>query len=94
MGVTAGKEDGMNYDQWDKKISPYLYDIRYYAEWISYSARNLQYAAQHLPARPAWDTLAREELSKAIVEMNTVVHSLESALKRYDDLPVIIEAAE
>ena len=84
----------MKLDQWDKKISPYLQDIRYYSDWIGYSARNLQYAAQHLPARPAWETLAREELTKAIVEMHTVIHALEGALKRYDDLPIIVEAAE
>jgi hypothetical protein len=87
--------------EWDKMIAPALRSIEENSMWIKhncerineYSAR-LEYAIKKLKQRPTFDTRARDELTKSIAALHTTLSLCRSALNAYDNLPVMLEAAE
>lgn len=80
----------MKTQDWER-IGPRLQDLDYYARAITGHARMIQLAAQSLPARPAWETVAREELNKAEQQLRVALAVVQGARDVYDRLPVIVE---
>lgn len=80
----------MNTQDW-QRIGPRLHDIEYYTQALTGNVRMIQLAAQSLPARPAWGTMAREELGKAEQQLQIALAVVRGAREIYDRLPVIVE---
>ena len=81
----------MKLEQWDTKIAPNLNKIQGASGWLAHYARDLQHAAEMLPARPAWGTVAREFLNDAERELILALAIVRTTRDRYDNLPVIVE---
>lgn len=84
----------MRLDEWDKRIGPRLQDIEYSSKTIARHARYIQANARNLPARPAWETLARAALDDAEAELRIGLAVVQATRSHYDALQVIAEAAE
>ena len=52
----------------------------------------MQQHLEDLPARPAWETLARDNLNKLEIMLRMLLASTQAMQRRYDNLPVIIES--
>jgi hypothetical protein len=68
-----------------------LQDLERYARHLAGDAKGIQLAAQALPARPAWESVAREELDKAEQALRLAIAVVQGARDVYDRLPVIVE---
>lgn len=80
----------MNSQDW-LRITPRLQELEYYARRMGENAKNIQLAAQSMPARPAWESLARDELNKAEQALRLSLAVVQGARDVYDRLPVIVE---
>ena len=84
----------MHLDDWDKRIDIKLQDLDYCSGKMAFYSRHIQFLAQTLPMRPAWQTKARDELNKAETELRIALSIVQAAQRSYDHAPVIVEAAE
>lgn len=75
--------------EWDKRIGPRLNDIEYSGNAIARHARYIQDRTTTLPARPAWESKAREVLNEAEIELRMALAVIQVAQKEYDNLPVL-----
>jgi hypothetical protein len=81
----------MKLAEWDKNIAPKLNKISGAAGWLCHYAKDIQSAANALPARPAWESLAREYLNSAERELMIALATVRGVRDVYDNLPVIVE---
>jgi hypothetical protein len=82
----------MKLEDWDRRIAPHLQAIgRCYAR-MAIEGSKLQNHLDDLPARPAWNTLARDNLNKLETMLRVLLAATQAAQRRYDDLPIIIES--
>ena len=84
----------MRLEAWDKRVGPKLQDLEYSGNTIARHARYIQANIKELPARPAWETLARDSLGKAEIELRTALAVVQMAQRQYDAMQIIAEAAE
>ncbi len=82
----------MNLREWDQQIGPRLNDLTHYGTWMALYASNMLIAAQNLPARPAWETMARDALNQAERDLRAALGAVQEAQRRYDTAPIIIDA--
>lgn len=80
----------MKMEMWDK-IGPRLHELEFSAQLMANNAKAIQLSVQGLPARPAWETLAREELNKAEQALRIALAVVQGAQSIYDRLPVTVE---
>lgn len=81
----------MRLEESDKKVAPTLNKILGAAGWLNYYAKDLQGAVKALPARPVWETLARDSLTAAETELMLALAMVRATRDIYDKLPVIVE---
>lgn len=62
----------MPLEDWDKRVSPHLYDIGANCRWIMYYTKHIAVALKALPVRPEWETIAEADLSNAIEVLDDV----------------------
>lgn len=82
----------MKLEDWDRRIAPHLQAIGSCYVRIAVEASKLQHHLEDLPARPAWETLARDNLNKLEVMLRQLLAATQAMQRRYDDLPIIIES--
>lgn len=80
--------------QWDEQVSPRLTAIDNRCRWITEKAADLEQIVSGIPVRPAWETMARDELNNAEIALVRALAAVRQAQARYDALPPMIEAAE
>lgn len=84
-------EEEMRLEDWDKRIGPRLQDLEYSGNTIARHARYIQANIKALPARPAWETLARDSLGKAETDLRVALAVVQAAQRQYDAMQIIAE---
>lgn len=80
--------------QWDDHVSPRLSAIANRCLWITDKSSELENIVRGIPVRPAWETVARDELNRAEIALVRALAAVRQAQAKYDALPIMIEAAE
>lgn len=83
----------MDLKEWDRKVGPFLAEIREHASWIAPHALQLGIAARNLPIVPDFDTKAEDELKKAEEMLASALSVVRDARHRFVGLRAM-EAAE
>jgi len=68
-----------------------LMNIRAKCQWLQADLADLSHYVDELEARPAWDTMAREELANVAVAARSTLHTVLQKQIQYDNLPIILE---
>ena len=66
-----------------------LMNIRAYCGHLRADLEDLSHYVDRLDARPAWETMAREELAQAAAAAQATLHTILQKQIQFDNLPVI-----
>ena len=79
---------GMPLRQWDVEVAPILRDIQHQSEWASHHARRISNLIHRLGIIPAFESMAKDEMERALADLKSATSALSDAIAMYDGLPI------
>jgi len=78
-------------NEYDRKIGSRLMEIRRYSEHVQDDSWHIIRLVDDLPMRPAWLTMALDEMMAAESDLREALTRIIEAQRRFSDLPIMVE---